>query len=156
MRLSTTYQRFGQPRRHRPVRPAASRQPAYGGVLQAGSTALPGGPRRKRSILRRRAVPIRLLGQPLCRSHRRMQLKSTLKHVERHGCFVSKQVGKPAVEWVLAHRDRSGIAAIGVDEIQRRSGHTSRRGGPDEVGRLRADPDEVPLVPAQAATRRFY
>ena len=60
---------------------------------------------------------------------------------------------KHAVEWGLAYRDRSGI---GVDEIQRRSGHTSRRGGPDEVGRLRADPDEVPLVPAQAATRRFY
>jgi hypothetical protein len=58
---------------------------------------------------------------------------------------------KHAVEWGLAHRDLSGIEAIGVDEIQRRSGHTSRRGGPDEAGRLRADPDEVLLVPAQAA-----
>ncbi|MBM4011816.1 MAG: ISL3 family transposase [Planctomycetes bacterium] len=31
---------------------------------------------------------------------------------------------KHAVEWGLAHRDLSGIEAIGVDEIQWRSGHT--------------------------------
>ena len=118
MRLRTNYQGFGQPRRHRPVRkalgesirsryrarhrglggpmgPAASRQhSARGGVPPPGSTALPGGPRRKRSILRRRAVTMRLLGQPLCRTHRRMRLKSILNHVEPHRCFVYKQVRK--------------------------------------------------------------
>jgi transposase len=31
---------------------------------------------------------------------------------------------KHAVEWGLAHRDLSGIEAIGVDEIQWRNGHT--------------------------------
>jgi transposase len=31
---------------------------------------------------------------------------------------------KHAVEWGLAHRDLSGIAAIGVDEVQWRNGHT--------------------------------
>ena len=31
---------------------------------------------------------------------------------------------KHAVEWGLAHRDLSGIEAIGVDEVQWRSGHT--------------------------------
>ncbi len=31
---------------------------------------------------------------------------------------------KHAVEWGLAHRDLSGIEAIGVDEVQWRNGHT--------------------------------
>ena len=79
------------------VRPATSRFPsraAKPGVRRrfAASKHRPsGGPWRERCILRRHAVKMRLLRQPLSRSHRRMHLKSILNRVEPLKSFVYKE-----------------------------------------------------------------
>jgi hypothetical protein len=108
------------------MQPAASlQQPAA--FPPPGITALPGGPWRERSILRRRAVKMRLLGQPLCRSHRRIHLKSILNRVEWHKCFVYKQVRfvdglvDPELEVEIEPRANSRAICSGCGE--KRSGY---------------------------------
>ena len=100
-----------------------------------------GGPWRERGILRRLSVKLRLLSQPISRSHRRMHLKSILNRVERHKSFVYTHatfVEGDGVEPCIEVQIKSPGPMAG------RSAPAAARSGPATIGSQRGGSSSCP------------